>query len=804
MSDSNLEAFYAELDSRMAMSDDENWQNFTEHRPNLVANCTSGSSEPFPSNDNPALRMEPPPTILMPSKRKASPGYEQPLSAKRGTHRSTMEGRKKANTPTAASAPVSIQDMSSLIEEFTDVIAESPATKRDSKAKPLEETSIITTPGRNTSRSGAQARSEASVVRPKLSVTATAKQSAGKKRAAKAKPELVTPTEFARRLQEQVTTTNSTSDFGSRKARQLTAKLPVKAVQPSQYLKDHVIFYTGGDLTYASARTRGCMSVIHRHGGTVLPTFDPARTTHIVTETDEKNTLRALGLKNLSEIPLEIPTVKWSWVISGKSIPGEKDRQQMDYEFMHAAFPSRMDAGRSLAGKGKGKQKLDVGASNALITGALQASKTPPRAASPDSSSSCESSRGIDEEVPGALSRQPPDNEQLAGPSHRESRLSSRECSPPAKNAPRKKLAGFICDDPTGTSEANSAPCVNQDIIDQLSELAELHRTKPTQDDKWRVIGYTKAYIFSRTSHILNGVGEKTALKIIEIIETGALRRIDAERTEDVSAVQLFQGIYGVGQSTARAWYLAGCRTLEDIKQRKGGIVLSRAQEIGLKYYDDINTRIPREEASEIFGEIKSIALSLDPKLFVDIMGSYRRGKATCGDIDVMITRSTDDGRTHAGILPKLLSALRSAGIVTEDLSLSPDASDNLECTYRGLCIRPTKAGQHKQPRIQRRIDILAIPWECRGAALIYYTGDDIFNRSMRLKANKMGYSLNQRGLFAGVVRSTGDRSVKTNAGGSPLSDGVFQPLCPFPAPKDAHVSERDSRFGHHLDLLIG
>lgn len=34
----------------------------------------------------------------------------------------------------------------------------------------------------------------------------------------------------------------------------------------------------------------------------------------------------------------------------------------MDYEFMHAAFPSRVDAGRSLAGKGKGKQKLAIGA----------------------------------------------------------------------------------------------------------------------------------------------------------------------------------------------------------------------------------------------------------------------------------------------------------------------------------------------------------------------------------------------------------------------------------------------------------
>ena len=168
----------------------------------------------------------------------------------------------------------------------------------------------------------------------------------------------------------------------------------------------------------------------------------------------------------------------------------------------------------------------------------------------------------------------------------------------------------------------------------------------------------------------------------MEIIETGALRRVDAERTEDVAVVQLFQGIYGVGmfvldiaphhfssrtsvlqgQSIAYAWYFSGCRTLDDIRERKGGIKLSSVQEIGLKYYDgttlchvgldngsdictitDINTRMPREEARDIFEEIRSIgessrfdrvlgpksllvlALSLDPKLFVEIMGSYRR-----------------------------------------------------------------------------------------------------------------------------------------------------------------------------------
>ena len=325
-----------------------------------------------------------------PNKRKASPGSE-PLTEKRGKRLQSsipVAELETAKASTVNPTPASILDETSVIEEFTDVMVETPATKRVSRIKPRdppEDTSIVTTPGRADARS----RSEAPVIRAKSSVTATAKQSAVRKKNVKAKPELVTPSEFARRLHEQSVITDSlpqTTDVGRRKARQSSAKLPLKAVQPPQYLKDYVVFYTGGDLTYASARTRGCMNYvriplsdfphiseykqraqIHKHGGTVLPKFDPATATHIVTETNEKNTLRALGLKTLSEIPLEIPTVYWGWVISGKPIPGEKDKQQMDYEFMHAAFPSRVDAGRPLTVKGKGKQRLAVNVGQASV-----------------------------------------------------------------------------------------------------------------------------------------------------------------------------------------------------------------------------------------------------------------------------------------------------------------------------------------------------------------------------------------------------------------------------------------------------
>lgn len=39
------------------------------------------------------------------------------------------------------------------------------------------------------------------------------------------------------------------------------------------------------------------------------------------------------------------------------------------------------------------------------------------------------------------------------------------------------------------------------------------------------------------------------------------------------------------------------------------------------------------------------------------------------------------------------------------------------------------------------------------GAALIYFTGNDIFNRSIRLLASTKGMRLNQRGLYEHVIR---------------------------------------------------
>jgi len=154
----------------------------------------------------------------------------------------------------------------------------------------------------------------------------------------------------------------------------------------------------------------------------------------------------------------------------------------------------------------------------------------------------------------------------------------------------------------------------------------------------------------------------------MEIVKTGDLERIKYERTEDVVVAMLFTKIYGVGEwylfkpepslilsigpILARQWYLEGLRTLDDVRDRKNGIKLSPHQEVrvdssrsvllggfvltdgfhslklGLKYYDgrvptvqhamqrlitaleDLNSRMPRDEARDIFERIKEIGRS--------------------------------------------------------------------------------------------------------------------------------------------------------------------------------------------------
>ncbi|NWW50133.1 DPOLL polymerase, partial [Pedionomus torquatus] len=203
----------------------------------------------------------------------------------------------------------------------------------------------------------------------------------------------------------------------------------------------------------------------------------------------------------------------------------------------------------------------------------------------------------------------------------------------------------------------------NQFITEKLEVLAKAYSV---QGDKWRALGYSKAINALKSYHKpvtsyqeackIPGIGKRMAEKVLEILESGHLRKLD-HISESVPVLELFSNIWGAGVKTAQMWYQQGFRTLDDIRTKA---TLTSQQAVGLKHYTDLLERMPREEAAEIEQTVRQAALALKPGLVCVACGSYRRGKPTCGDVDVLVTHP--DGQSHRGVFSKLLDSLHRSG----------------------------------------------------------------------------------------------------------------------------------------------
>lgn len=138
---------------------------------------------------------------------------------------------------------------------------------------------------------------------------------------------------------------------------------------------------------------------------------------------------------------------------------------------------------------------------------------------------------------------------------------------------------------------------------------------------------------------------------------------------------------------------------------------------------------------AEIEAAVIQVAHSIDPRLVLVTCGSYRRGKATSGDVDILITHEFHAKGLNF-VLMELIEKLKANGVVTDELTTSKSGSDK----WMGVCqLRPDLP--------HRRIDFQLIPRESWPFALLYFTGSEHFNRSMRLWAGKIGLSLSQHAL---------------------------------------------------------
>jgi DNA polymerase beta len=272
---------------------------------------------------------------------------------------------------------------------------------------------------------------------------------------------------------------------------------------------------------------------------------------------------------------------------------------------------------------------------------------------------------------------------------------------------------------------------------------------------------------------VFQGVGEKIKKKMEEIVETGRLEAAEKAKADyPLEALALFGGIYGIGPVKARELVEMGLRTLTDLRVElhMRPDLLHEKQKAGLFYYEDLVERIPREEMREheIFVGTLRVCSTNTPLshqagsvskregyvcgahahkarspcgsalcVSITIVGSYRRGAETSGDVDVLLRVPSAWTATESKeYLSQFVKTLEENGYMEYVLALG-------EKKCMGIARLPAHGKDYKA----RRVDFLITPEHEYACALLYFTGSDMFNVAFRQHALQKGYTLNEHGM---------------------------------------------------------
>ena len=268
----------------------------------------------------------------------------------------------------------------------------------------------------------------------------------------------------------------------------------------------------------------------------------------------------------------------------------------------------------------------------------------------------------------------------------------------------------------------------NENFIEILEKLSNIMLKK---GEAFRARAYQKAqeFIMSYPNNITSlndlngkpGIGPAILERLEEFIVTGSLQIIEREKNNPVNVLS---DVYGIGPKKAQELVEQGITTIQQLRANQHQL-LNETQKVGLKYYEDILKRIPRQEIECYNTLFKNIILE---NANYEIVGSYRRRAADSGDIDVIVTSES------AQSFITFIDTLIKQKIIIEVLSRGPS-----KCLVIAK-ITPSST--------VRRVDFLYTSKEEYPFSILYFTGSKIFNTIMRNQALTMGLTMNEHGLY--------------------------------------------------------
>ncbi len=286
-------------------------------------------------------------------------------------------------------------------------------------------------------------------------------------------------------------------------------------------------------------------------------------------------------------------------------------------------------------------------------------------------------------------------------------------------------------------------------VFEEIADLLEIEGANPFRVRAYRFAARTLRDLSREVAEMvakgedltsLPGIGEDLAGKIKDIVATGTTALLEKHRKTVPATLTELLRIPGLGPKRVRILSQGlNIRSLSELQNaaREGRVqaLPGFGEKTEQHILDALAAQTGKERRVRLadaapYAEALVTYLRQFPGVGrVVAAGSYRRGKETIGDLDILATA-------------------RHGKAVTDRFTAYPEVEEVLA---RG----ETKASVRLKSRLQ--VDLRVVPDDCYGAALQYFTGSKDHSVVLRQLAQQRGLKLNEYGVFRGETRVAGE-----------------------------------------------
>lgn len=286
-------------------------------------------------------------------------------------------------------------------------------------------------------------------------------------------------------------------------------------------------------------------------------------------------------------------------------------------------------------------------------------------------------------------------------------------------------------------------------IFEEIADLLEIQDANPFRVRAYRNAARTIGELGREVAGILAageklpklpGIGADLAAKIEEIATTGRCRFLEELRSQLPPTITQLLHIPGLGPKRVKMLYDSlQVQTLDELARAAEAGRIRELPGFGEKTERAILEAI-RAHASQERRYSIAVATQYAEALIAHlrrapgveqavVAGSYRRGKETVGDLDILVT--AEEG-------PPVMAHLMAYDEIADVLSHGD-----------------TRSSVVLRSGIQ--VDVRVVPAASFGAALHYFTGSKPHNIAIRKLGQERGLKINEYGVFRGDARIAGE-----------------------------------------------